>query len=81
MSSGHADKLTPREFEVIELLSTGRTNDEIARQLGISVDGVKYHVSGIFRRLRVKNRHEAASLHLGTEGGVLTPPTMLLNVP
>jgi DNA-binding CsgD family transcriptional regulator/alpha-tubulin suppressor-like RCC1 family protein len=73
MKSSSAEALTPREQEVIELLSTGRTNEEIARQLGISLDGVKYHVSGILRRLRVENRHEAASLHLGTAGGVLTP--------
>jgi len=73
MKSRYAEALTHREQEVIELLSAGRTNEEIARQLGISLAGVKYHVSGIFRRLRVKNRHEAASLHLGTEGGVLTP--------
>ena len=72
MKSRYAPALTHREQEVIELLSAGRTNEEIARQLGISLAGVKYHVSGIFRRLRVKNRHEAASLHLGTEGGVLT---------
>ncbi|MDP9236801.1 MAG: LuxR C-terminal-related transcriptional regulator [Chloroflexota bacterium] len=73
MNSRSAEMLTPREQEVIELLSTGLTNEEIARRLGISLDGVKYHVSGIFRRLRVKNRREAASLHLGTDGGVLTP--------
>jgi len=73
MSSRNTQALTPREQEVIELLSTGCTNEEIARQLGISLDGVKYHVSGIFRRLRVKNRQEAASLHLGIDDGVLTP--------
>ncbi|MDP9238171.1 MAG: LuxR C-terminal-related transcriptional regulator [Chloroflexota bacterium] len=73
MNSRDTRALTPREQEVIELLSTGLTNEEIARQLDISLDGVKYHVSGILRRLRVENRREAASLHLGTEGGVLTP--------
>jgi serine/threonine-protein kinase len=72
MKSRYAEALTPREREVLELLSTGCTNEEIARHLGISLDGVKYHVSGIFRRLRVTSRREAASLHLGTEGGVLT---------
>ena len=71
MKSRYAEALTPREREVIELLSTGLTNEEIARQLGISLDGVKYHVSGIFRRLRVKNRHEAASLHLGSTAACL----------
>jgi DNA-binding CsgD family transcriptional regulator/alpha-tubulin suppressor-like RCC1 family protein len=73
MSSRYTPALTPREREVIELLSTGLTNEEIARRLGISVDGVKYHVSEILRRLDVESRREATALHLGTERGVLTP--------
>jgi alpha-tubulin suppressor-like RCC1 family protein/DNA-binding CsgD family transcriptional regulator len=69
MKSRYADELTPREQEVLKLLATGLTNEEIARQLDISLDGVKYHVSGILRSLGVENRHDAALLHLRTEGG------------
>ena len=57
----HPDILTPRQWEVLALLRQGLTNDEIARELNISTDGVKYHVSDILHRLGVENRHEAAA--------------------
>ncbi|HEY4686531.1 MAG TPA: helix-turn-helix transcriptional regulator, partial [Dehalococcoidia bacterium] len=40
----YPDVLTPREWEVLDLLREGLTNDQIARRLGISRDGAKYHV-------------------------------------
>jgi hypothetical protein len=45
---------------VLALLRRGLTNEEIARELHISPDGVKFHVSDILRRLHVESRHEAA---------------------
>lgn len=54
------ERLTPRQREVWELLRQGLTNEEIAVRLGISPDGVKYHVGDILRRLDVPNRYEAA---------------------
>jgi DNA-binding CsgD family transcriptional regulator len=56
----HPETLTPRQQDVLLLLRRGLTNEEIGRELGISTDGVKYHVSDILRRLHVENRHEAA---------------------
>ncbi|MDP9237957.1 MAG: LuxR C-terminal-related transcriptional regulator, partial [Chloroflexota bacterium] len=64
----YAGALTPRQQDVFALLATGLTNEEIAQQLGITEDGVKYHVSQILLRLGVENRHEAVALHLRTEG-------------
>ncbi len=43
----HPDILTPREWEVLALLREGLSNPEIAERLGISRDGVKFHVSEI----------------------------------
>lgn len=60
MAGGHAAGLTKRQREVWELLRQGLTNEEIAAQLGISPDGVKYHVADILRRLQVRSRYEAA---------------------
>jgi Tol biopolymer transport system component/DNA-binding CsgD family transcriptional regulator len=54
------DVLTPREWEVLGLLREGFSNEAIAARLGISVDGVKYHVSGILSKLGVSSRKEAA---------------------
>ena len=57
----HPDVLTPREWEVRELLSQGLTNRQIAERLGISLDGAKYHVSEILGKLEVADRYEAAA--------------------
>ncbi len=54
------ERLTPRQREVLELLRRGDTNEEIARSLGISLDGAKWHVSEIIGRLGVTDRYEAA---------------------
>lgn len=56
----HPDILTPREWEVLDLVRDGLSNEEIAGRLGISVDGVKYHVSEILSKLGLENRHDAA---------------------
>src|SRR5688572_9431756 len=54
------DILTPREYEVLELLRLGLTNREIGERLGISLAGAKFHVSEIITKLGVENREEAA---------------------
>ena len=52
--------LSPRETEVYELLAQGLTNDEIARQLYISLSTTKVHVKHIYEKLGVRSRLEAA---------------------
>lgn len=54
--------LTPRQREVLRLVGEGKSNKEIARSIGRSDQTVKVHVSEILRRLKVKNRAEAAFL-------------------
>ncbi len=56
----HPDILTPREWEVLEHIREGRSNEEIAERLGISLSGVKYHVSEILGKLSLENRSDAA---------------------
>ena len=56
--------LTAREQEVIELVSAGATNLEIASALVISESTVKSHVKHILRKLGAANRAEAVSRHL-----------------
>lgn len=56
----HPDVLTPRQWEVLALVREGLTNEEIALRLGISGDGVKFHVSEILGKLGVSSRNEAA---------------------
>ena len=56
--------LTNRELEVLSSLAAGRTNKEIARELGVSANTVKYHVRNLYQKLRVKNRGQAIGLYL-----------------
>ncbi len=55
------EELTPRELEVLQLVSTGRTNPEIAKRLDISVGTAKWYTSQIYGKLEVQNRTEAVS--------------------
>ena len=54
--------LSPRETEVLTLLCSGKTNDEIAAALFISVSTVKTHISSIFMKTGTRNRLETAIL-------------------
>ena len=57
-------KLTPREREVLELLSKGYVDKEIAQAMGIGIWTVHDHVKNIFERLHVRTRTEAAIRYL-----------------
>jgi DNA-binding CsgD family transcriptional regulator len=57
----HPDILTPREWEVLDLLRERLTNEQIAERLAITADGAKYHVSQILSKLGLSTRDEAAT--------------------
>ncbi len=57
----HRDILTPREWQVLELIRLGLTNERIGTRLGISESGAKYHVAEILSKLGVATREEAAA--------------------
>lgn len=58
--------LSPRELEALDLAARGRTNGEIAADMGISIHSVKFHLASIYRKLGVVNRTEAAVKYLET---------------
>jgi LuxR family transcriptional regulator, regulator of acetate metabolism len=62
--SGGTDALTAREGEVLELLTRGRTNLQIAQTLVISEGTVKYHVKNVLRKLGATSRADAVARHL-----------------
>ena len=62
--ASHEIQLTNREFEVIKLITEGKSNKEIADQLNLSVHTVKTHVHNILQKLGLKRRGELASLAL-----------------
>ena len=59
--------LTPRQIEVLRLIAMGKSNKQIAYELGLSEGTVKLHVTAILKLLNVYNRTGAvaAANHLG----------------
>jgi DNA-binding NarL/FixJ family response regulator len=53
-------QLSARQLEVLEMVSRGLTNHEIASLLHLSVHAVKFHLASIYDKLGVANRTEAA---------------------
>lgn len=58
---GLAEALSQREVEILELLATGRTNQQLAAELFISQATVKTHLNHIFTKLGVATRTEAVA--------------------
>jgi DNA-binding CsgD family transcriptional regulator/N-acetylneuraminic acid mutarotase len=63
------ENLTERELEILRLVATGASNQQIARELSISVNTVKVHLRNIFTKLEVQSRTEA-TLYAIKEGWI-----------
>jgi DNA-binding CsgD family transcriptional regulator len=57
-----ADRLTARQFEVLQLVAGGATTEEIAEVLHLSRETVRNHVHAVLRRLGARNRLEAVMI-------------------
>ncbi|MBE0611448.1 MAG: helix-turn-helix transcriptional regulator [Dehalococcoidia bacterium] len=57
--------LTDRQRQVLEFISRGKTNFEIANTLGITLDGAKWHVREIMAKLGCDTREEAVAIWQG----------------
>jgi two-component system, NarL family, response regulator LiaR len=65
--------LSAREAQVMQLITKGMTNQQIAGCLCVTVHAVKFHLASIYRKLDVNNRTEAVVAFLQTNGE-LKPP-------
>jgi DNA-binding CsgD family transcriptional regulator len=63
----HNDILTPREWQVIDLLEQGLTNEQIAESLQVSFGGARFHVAETISKLGAQDRHEAVRLARGRQ--------------
>lgn len=61
--------ITPREFEILELMAKGMSNREIAEKLFVSENTVKTHSSRVFDKLGARRRTQA--VQLGKDMGLL----------
>lgn len=78
-SSRKLDALSGQQFKVLDLMSRGRLNKQIAYDLGISEGTVKSHVSSILRKLGVERRTQAIATFItahdaGTRGPLRPAP-------
>lgn len=62
-------ELTPREWEILELLHGGASTSDVAARLGVSQVTVRRHVSTVLRKLRVPDRRGAFALLDALRGG------------
>jgi DNA-binding NarL/FixJ family response regulator len=64
-ASVHRDSLalSPRLRQILTLIAQGRSNEQIAVELGLSPNTIKFHVHALYARLGVRNRVEAALLY------------------
>ena len=86
-SLGASENLTAREREILTLVADGLTNATIGKQLWVTEQTVKFHLSNIYRKLGVSNRTEASRfVHVGARrlapaagpAAVLTPVHALI---
>jgi DNA-binding NarL/FixJ family response regulator len=59
-AEGALSELTAREREILSIVAEGKSNGEIARMLWVTEQTVKFHLSNIYRKLKVANRTEAS---------------------
>jgi DNA-binding NarL/FixJ family response regulator len=71
-TSAQEEALTEREREVLEQMAQGKSYAAIARDLFLSVDGIRYHIRHIYEKLQVHSRSEAISL--GLKSRLIQPP-------
>lgn len=71
VASRHLGRLTERETQVLELVASGKANDEIAGILGVAVGTVKTHVHNLLDKLGARDRTAAVAAAL--ERGLVRP--------
>lgn len=65
-------ELTPRERETLEALAQGKSYKTVGEELGITVNGVRHHIRGIYDKLQVHSKSEAIAR--GLKERLIRPP-------
>lgn len=56
-------KLSRREYQVLELMVLGKTNKDIAVELNVTIDAVKYHIKNIMFKTSIRDRRDFIELN------------------
>ena len=63
LQSDPIHQLSRKERAMLEALSKGLTNRELSKELGITINTVKFHLSNLYEKLSVKNRAQAIAFY------------------
>jgi DNA-binding NarL/FixJ family response regulator len=65
-------RLTPRELEILTLITSGLTNGEIGEELGLSINSIKTYIRQAYRKIDVERRTQAVAW--GMANGLVAEP-------
>ena len=69
MRSDPLENLTLRERSLLSALGSGHTNSQLAKDFGVSINTIKFHLRNLFDKLDVRNRSQAIALFLEMKHG------------
>jgi len=69
MRSDPLENLTLRERSLLSALGSGHTNNQLAKDFGVSINTIKFHLRNLFEKLEVRNRAQAIALFLEMKHG------------
>lgn len=74
LQSNPIHSLSGKERVMLEALSKGLTNRELAKELGITINTVKFHLSNLYDKLSVRNRAQAIAFYYSSRIGSESEP-------
>jgi two-component system nitrate/nitrite response regulator NarP len=69
MRADPLENLTLRERSLLSALGSGHTNNQLAKDFGVSINTIKFHLRNLFEKLDVRNRAQAIALYLEMKHG------------
>lgn len=75
MRADPLENLTLRERSLLSALGSGHTNNQLAKDFGVSINTIKFHLRNLFEKLEVRNRAQAIALFLEMKHGSWTAAT------
>ena len=73
MRADPLENLTLRERSLLSALGSGQTNNQLAKEFGVSINTIKFHLRNLFEKLEVRNRAQAIAMFLEMKHGAWPP--------